>query len=88
LKVIETVGRENVNLKEKQLNEILDLIDKEEIIEMEEKIEKALKKEQTQRHNAKNEKADDFIESEKKIILKDKADNLDSTSEIVKDEVR
>lgn len=74
--MIETIGKENVNLKEKQVNEILDLIDKEEVLETEEKIEKALKKEQEQRQSAKNAK-EDFSESEGKFLLEDKAEELE-----------
>lgn len=59
------------------MNEVLDLIDKEEILETEEKIEKALKKEQEQRQIAKDQKkAEDFLESEAKFLLKDKAEEL------------
>lgn len=75
--MIETIGKENVKLKEKQLNEILDLIDKEEILETEEKIEKALRKEQVQRHMLKNnDSKEDFIDSESKFLLEDKAEEL------------
>lgn len=44
LKVIEIIGKENVNLSPKQIDELVDLIDKEEILEVEDKIEKALQK--------------------------------------------
>lgn len=74
--MIETIGKENVNLKEKQVNEILDLIDKEEVLETEEKIEKALKKELEQRQVAKEAK-EDFSESEAKFLLEDKAEELE-----------
>lgn len=56
LKVIEIIGKENVNLTDKQVDELIELIDKEEILEVEDKIEKALKK--------------DVIEEEEKIVLK------------------
>ena len=59
------------------MNEILDLIDKEEVLETEEKIEKALKKEQEQRQNVKKE---DFSESEAKFLLEDKAEELEKPS--------
>lgn len=78
--MIEVIGKENINLKEKQMNEILDLIDKEEVLETEEKIEKALKKEQEQRQNVKNEKKEDFSESEAKFLLEDKAQELEKPS--------
>lgn len=84
LKVMETIGKENVNLKENQLHEILDLIDKEEILETEEKIEKALKKEQEQKQMAKNVNSnDDFTENEQKITLTDKAEELNQTQKDV-----
>lgn len=79
-KVIEVIGKENVNLKERQMNEILDLIDKEEVLETEEKIEKALKKEQEQRQSVKNDKKEDFSESEAKFLLEDKAEELEKPS--------
>uniref|UniRef100_U5EUZ5 Mitochondrial proton/calcium exchanger protein n=1 Tax=Corethrella appendiculata TaxID=1370023 RepID=U5EUZ5_9DIPT len=44
LKVIETIATENVQLNSKQLNELIDLFDKEEAIEAEVSIEKALTK--------------------------------------------
>lgn len=78
--MIEVIGKENINLKEKQMNEILDLIDKEEVIETEEKIEKALKKEQEQRQSVKNDKKEDFSESEAKFLLEDKAEELEKPS--------
>jgi hypothetical protein len=48
------------------------LIDKEEIIETEEKIEKALKKEQESRQKLK----ESFAENEAKIVLQDKSEEL------------
>lgn len=47
--IIETIGKENVNLSVKQLDEIIQLITKEEYLENEEKIEKALAKSIEQR---------------------------------------
>nr|XP_023022842.1 mitochondrial proton/calcium exchanger protein [Leptinotarsa decemlineata] len=44
LKVIEIIGKENVKLSAKQIDELIDLLDKEEILEVEDKIEKALQK--------------------------------------------
>ncbi|XP_030756785.1 mitochondrial proton/calcium exchanger protein-like isoform X2 [Sitophilus oryzae] len=44
LKVIEIIGKENVKLSSKQVDELIELIDKEEILEVEDKIEKALAK--------------------------------------------
>ncbi|KRT82138.1 hypothetical protein AMK59_3259 [Oryctes borbonicus] len=56
LKVIEFIGKENVQLNSKQITEIIDLIDKEEILEVEEKIEKALQKEKETSEAAKQSK--------------------------------
>lgn len=44
LRVIEIIGQENVKLTDKQLEEVVAVLDKEEILEAEEKIEKALAK--------------------------------------------
>ncbi|KAJ8961953.1 hypothetical protein NQ314_005855 [Rhamnusium bicolor] len=44
LKVIEIIGKENVKLSTKQIEEMIDLLDKEGILEVEDKIEKALQK--------------------------------------------
>lgn len=44
MQVIETIGKENVNLNSKQVDELVALLDKEEILEAEDKIEKALSK--------------------------------------------
>lgn len=44
LQVVELVGKENVKLNKKQIDEIVDLMSKEEVIELEEQIEKALEK--------------------------------------------
>lgn len=45
LQVIEFIGKENVHLSAKQLDELIELIEKEEILEVEDKIERALQKE-------------------------------------------
>jgi LETM1 and EF-hand domain-containing protein 1 len=44
LQVVELVGKENVKLNKKQIDEIVDLMSKEGVIELEEQIEKALEK--------------------------------------------
>ncbi|XP_026748750.2 mitochondrial proton/calcium exchanger protein [Galleria mellonella] len=44
LKMLEFIGNENVNLSEKQMAELIELLDKEEILEVESKIQKALDK--------------------------------------------
>lgn len=64
-------------MKSTQVNEILDLINKEELLEIEEKIQKALQKEQEQKQTDVTEGKDEtFAESEKKFILTDKAEEL------------
>lgn len=40
LQVIELLGKENVKVNSKQMNEIIDLLMKEDILESEEKIQK------------------------------------------------
>ncbi|KAF2901105.1 hypothetical protein ILUMI_05079 [Ignelater luminosus] len=45
LKVIEFIGKDSVQLSAKQVDELIELLDKEEILEVEDKIEKALQKE-------------------------------------------
>ncbi|CAH1099864.1 unnamed protein product [Psylliodes chrysocephalus] len=52
LRVIEIIGKENVNLSPKQIDELIDLIDKEEILEVEDKIEKALQKDKEAKKQA------------------------------------
>lgn len=42
--MLEIIGNENVNLSEKQMQELIELLDKEEILEVESKIQKALVK--------------------------------------------
>ncbi|KAL5288381.1 LETM1 family protein [Megaselia abdita] len=44
LKVIEAIGRDNVKLNQTQIDELIDILGKEEIIEAEDKIEKAIAK--------------------------------------------
>lgn len=44
LKVVELIGKEDVKLSKKQLDELIDMMDKEEILEAEEQIQKNLKK--------------------------------------------
>lgn len=43
------IGKEDVNLSKKQVNELLDLMEKEEVLEVEEQIQKALQKETKER---------------------------------------
>ncbi|KAL2712535.1 mitochondrial proton/calcium exchanger protein, partial [Vespula squamosa] len=47
LKVVELIGKEDVKLNKKQLDELIDMMDKEEILEADEQIKKILQKENT-----------------------------------------
>ncbi|XP_055903081.1 mitochondrial proton/calcium exchanger protein [Eupeodes corollae] len=78
LKVVEIIGRENVKLSEKLVEELLDLLDKEEIIETEEKIEKAIAKSIKEADNAMRvaEEIQDMAP-----LLEDKAKDLDAADE-------
>lgn len=57
LKIFETIGKENINLNPKQVDELLDLISKEEYLENEEKIQKALEKSKEEREQREQEKS-------------------------------
>lgn len=58
LKVIEFIGKENINLTDKQLDELMELMDKEEMLEVEDKIEKALQKGKETKNDNNNTTAD------------------------------
>ncbi|XP_058822009.1 mitochondrial proton/calcium exchanger protein isoform X2 [Topomyia yanbarensis] len=73
LKVIETIGKENVKLNAKQVDELIDLLDKEEVLEAEDKIEKALSKSLEAKEKQKEQESK---EKEKLIELQDKAIDL------------
>ncbi|XP_065087181.1 mitochondrial proton/calcium exchanger protein isoform X2 [Ochlerotatus camptorhynchus] len=73
LKVIETIGQENVQLNSKQLDELIDLLDKEEILEAEDKIEKALSKSLEAKEKQKEQESK---EKEKLLEIQDKATDL------------
>lgn len=72
------IGQENINLNPKQVDELLDLMSKEEYLENEEKIQKALEKskeEREQRQQEKlNSKSTETIVDDEKITL-NKADD-------------
>ncbi|XP_063909422.1 mitochondrial proton/calcium exchanger protein-like [Zophobas morio] len=55
LRVVEIIGKENVNLSDKQMDELMELLDKEEILEVEDKIEKALQKDKDTKIDVKKE---------------------------------
>lgn len=44
LQVVELIGKEDIKLSKKQVHELIELIDKEEILEVDEQIQKALQK--------------------------------------------
>ncbi|XP_049531642.1 mitochondrial proton/calcium exchanger protein isoform X2 [Anopheles darlingi] len=73
LKVIETIGKENVKLNSKQVDELIELLDKEEVLEAEDKIEKALTKSLEAKEKQKEQKEK---EKEKLLELTDKATDL------------
>ncbi|XP_035773465.1 mitochondrial proton/calcium exchanger protein-like isoform X1 [Anopheles albimanus] len=73
LKVIETIGKENVKLNSKQVDELIDLLEKEEVLEAEDKIEKALTKSLEAKEKQKEQKEK---EKEKLLELTDKATDL------------
>lgn len=53
--LIDVIGKENVKLSGKQIDELIELLEKEELLEIESKIQKALEKEKTE--DVKEEKA-------------------------------
>nr|CAD7587297.1 unnamed protein product [Timema genevievae] len=66
LKVLEVVGKENVNLNKKQMDELLDLLKKEEVIELEDQIAKALEKESMEHDLQSSLKQISAVDNEKK----------------------
>nr|CAD7457237.1 unnamed protein product [Timema tahoe] len=66
LKVLEVVGKENVNLNKKQMDELLDLLKKEEVIELEDQIAKALEKESMEHDLQSSLKEISAVDNEKK----------------------
>uniref|UniRef100_A0A1Q3FYR2 Mitochondrial proton/calcium exchanger protein n=1 Tax=Culex tarsalis TaxID=7177 RepID=A0A1Q3FYR2_CULTA len=81
LKVIETIGKENIQLNAKQVNELIDLLDKEEEIEAEDKIEKALIKSLEAKEKQKELESK---EKEKLIEIQDKATDLSALEDPAK----
>ncbi|XP_062554975.1 mitochondrial proton/calcium exchanger protein isoform X2 [Armigeres subalbatus] len=73
LKVIEIIGQENVQLSSKQIDELIELMDKEEVLEAEDKIEKALNKSLEAKEKQKEQESK---EKEKLLELQDKATDL------------
>lgn len=87
LKIIETIGKDSVDLSEKQLDELIDLISKEEYLENEEKIEKALAKSLETRVNkadataAGNVATDDTLVDTAKVLSDSEQSNQKSADE-------
>lgn len=79
-KVVEAIGRENVKLNEKQLEELITLLDKEQIIEAEEKIEKAIARSIKEAEEAK--KVADQIQAESIKKLQQQQQQQQSTDEL------
>ncbi|XP_011633164.1 mitochondrial proton/calcium exchanger protein [Pogonomyrmex barbatus] len=57
LKVVELIGKEDVKLSKEQMDELIDLMDKEEILEVEEQIQKSLEKDSKTSEAEENMKA-------------------------------
>lgn len=55
--IFETIGKENIKLNPKQVDELLDLISKEEYLENEEKLHKALERSKEEREQRQQEKS-------------------------------
>lgn len=62
LKVVELIGKEDIKLNSKQLNELIDLMEKEEVLELEDQIQKALEKESKE---AKEDEPNEMFETDK-----------------------
>lgn len=71
------IGQEEVKLSGKQIDELVDLIDKEELLENEEKIEKALAKSKGEREQK---------EKEKKSVTENANDSEDVAQNVHKSE--
>lgn len=86
------IGKENVKLSGKQMDEIIALIDKEEYLENEEKIEKALAKSKEQREQLKQQKeaaefADESLNKNDLVAKSDDSKHILQTEEpLLKDE--
>ncbi|XP_055390350.1 mitochondrial proton/calcium exchanger protein isoform X2 [Condylostylus longicornis] len=76
MKIIEAIGTDNVKLNEKQIEELIQLIEKEECLEAEDKIEKALAKEKAEKEAVKAAKEVLKNNQTNSEELKDTAPNL------------
>ncbi|KAK2583879.1 hypothetical protein KPH14_001153 [Odynerus spinipes] len=100
LKVVELIGKEDVKLSKKQLDELIDMMDKEEILEAEEQIQKNLKKESKatqetplsvpatpitkEKRFGEEELKDDSRETKKKFKISSIEESREKTAEILK----
>ncbi|XP_055312309.1 mitochondrial proton/calcium exchanger protein isoform X2 [Sitodiplosis mosellana] len=100
LKIFETIGKENIKLNAKQIDELLDLISKEEYLENEEKIQKALEKSKEEREQRQQEKSqsksteaaqgDETLkkhDDEKHILDAEKTPTFDSNEELLQKKI-
>ncbi|XP_037941541.1 mitochondrial proton/calcium exchanger protein-like [Teleopsis dalmanni] len=78
LNVVEAIGRDDVNLNEKQIEELLTVLEKEQIIEAEDKIEKAIAKsmKDAKKIEESNQELDGFNQE------------IENVKEVISDEVR
>ncbi|XP_031633656.1 mitochondrial proton/calcium exchanger protein [Contarinia nasturtii] len=91
LKIFETIGTENIKLNSKQIDELLDLITKEEYLENEEKIQKALEKSKEEREQRQSQNKSTYsthddehlnkLDDEKHILDAEKTPTFESTSD-------
>lgn len=79
LRIMEEIGKESVALNEKQVDELMDLITKEEKIENEQKIEKALAKQQAAAVQQSNDDAAEQLHDLNVKIVKASADTEELT---------
>ncbi|XP_055607390.1 mitochondrial proton/calcium exchanger protein isoform X2 [Uranotaenia lowii] len=75
MKVLELIGKDNVHLNSKQMDELIDLLYKEEVLNAEDKIEKALIKSLEAKEKQKEQESK---EKEKLLEIQDKAPELDA----------
>lgn len=76
------IGKEDVKLSKKQMDELIELIDKEEFLEVEEQIQKALKKVETEGEEPKRATEITLKEDKSEDIVDDssKTESVESSS--------
>lgn len=70
MQVIETIAKDNVKLSEKQFDELINLMEKEDILESERKIQAALENELKQKLQQKVDK-EELVDKAKTISVED-----------------